>query len=283
MAITSYFYNSVNGDRKYSADDLSKAFDITIESGVLLSAELLANPLDSFEVYYNTAIHSKGGKAIIKGHTVIMDSVENLTVAPTSTTIRKDLVVLEMSLLTRDVLLNVIQGDATNFPTLTKTDSLYQLPLAQLTVPANFTGSDYSTITITDVRQWARPNTPETANILWNGANYPMDTQTITPSKPLSSCRTGWKLVWSDYDPGVGANNFHWHITEIPKFFLTLPNVATSGQSYLETIPTGVMDANGNSKDAQKVLYFTDTTITGHYDNQVQTSSDVCLRFVYEY
>ena len=35
MAINSYFYDSVNDDRTYSAEDFAKAFGIVLETGVL--------------------------------------------------------------------------------------------------------------------------------------------------------------------------------------------------------------------------------------------------------
>src|SRR5690606_19857633 len=43
-------------------------------------------------------------------------------------------------------------------------------------------------------------NTP-----LWTGAVYLTDTQTVTPSKPLSQCMTGWILRWQAYNVGQGA------------------------------------------------------------------------------
>ena len=36
MAITAFFFDSVNNDRPYSAKDFTKAFDIAFETGVLI-------------------------------------------------------------------------------------------------------------------------------------------------------------------------------------------------------------------------------------------------------
>ena len=37
-------------------------------------------------------------------------------------------------------------------------------------------------------------------DLLWSGVYYMSANQTVTPTKELSECRTGWMLLWSDYD-----------------------------------------------------------------------------------
>lgn len=117
--------------------------------------------------------------------------------------------------------------------------------------------------------------------ILWMGEYWITDTQTVTPSKPLSKCRNGWVLVWSDYDTAnEKASNGDCYTTVIPKWN---PNhVKWSGQSFIATIPSGLNDS-GVVTFAGKRMYVHDTKITGHTVNDVAPSNDVCLRAIYEY
>jgi hypothetical protein len=145
------------------------------------------------------------------------------------------------------------------------------------TTVGNMTGNDVQTILAAlDTRLTAREATQTT---LWNGTpKYPIAADTITPSKPLSACRTGWILVWSDYDFGVGSNNFDWNFTYIPKIFPSL-----SAGSCLFAV------ANNSSPTAVgitvKRLLITDSTIVGDDANNVSATDtqDVCLRYVLEY
>lgn len=145
------------------------------------------------------------------------------------------------------------------------------------TTVGSMTGNDVQTILAAlDTRLTAREATQTT---LWNGTpKYPIAADTITPSKPLSACRTGWILVWSDYDFGVGSNNFDWNFTYIPKIFPSL-----SSGSCLFTV------ANNSSPTAVgitvKRLLITDSTIIGDDANNVSATNtqDVCLRYVLEY
>ena len=43
--------------------------------------------------------------------------------------------------------------------------------------------------------------------VLWSGKLYPNATHTGTPSKKLSECKTGWMLLWCDYDPDTSTVN----------------------------------------------------------------------------
>ena len=74
MTITSYFYDSVNGDRPYSAGDFAKAFGVIIEDGIIAKDDagtlgLDLNPLNTINA----------GKATVQGHFVEIDGTEILT------------------------------------------------------------------------------------------------------------------------------------------------------------------------------------------------------------
>lgn len=116
---------------------------------------------------------------------------------------------------------------------------------------------------------------------LWSGAYYMNASQTVTPSKPLSKCRNGWVLVWSDYDASTskptGADHF---TTVIPK--LNGGAATWSGQSVTLAIPTALSDS-GVLTMAGKKIYVHDTKIVGHAVNRIAPANDVVLRAVYEY
>lgn len=123
---------------------------------------------------------------------------------------------------------------------------------------------------------------------LWSGQYYMSSNdgtpQTIYPSKKLSECRTGWCLVWSDYDPGDGANN-----TDLHHDYVYKRNVAGanwSGQCMLCDIPRYV-GSNPDDVDTErriiKPIYIHDNRIEGSYQNASDERNDVVLRAVYEF
>lgn len=114
-----------------------------------------------------------------------------------------------------------------------------------------------------------------TQSVLWSGAKYPTGSDTITPSKTLSSCSQGWILVWSDYDPGVGPNDYNWVYTFVPKFHGTN---YSGGGVYFE-MPTT------RTQYTRKMLYIYNDKIVGNDDNDDSDiwANDVCLRYVLEW
>ena len=124
-------------------------------------------------------------------------------------------------------------------------------------------------------------------NPLWSGQYYmssPNSTpQTVTPSKKLSECRTGWLLLWSDYDAGSGSNDSDFVTTIIPK---NNPSGGTwGGKSFLCDIPRYV-GSNAEDVDTErriiKPIYVHDDCIKGSYQNDKDERNDVVLRAVYE-
>ena len=79
MTINSYFYDSVNNDRPYSAGDFAKAFGIILSDGVIAKDDTGALGFDIGGTNYTT-IYS--GKATIQGHfaEVATGTTETLTV-----------------------------------------------------------------------------------------------------------------------------------------------------------------------------------------------------------
>ena len=78
MAINSYFYDSVAGDRTYSAADFARAFDIAFENGCLIR-EAQGGKI-GFDIGGTNFTTIYEGKAIIEGHFVEVTGTEILTV-----------------------------------------------------------------------------------------------------------------------------------------------------------------------------------------------------------
>lgn len=124
--------------------------------------------------------------------------------------------------------------------------------------------------------------------ILWSGVAYMQSVnsnpQTITPSKKLSECRTGWLLLWSDYDANTNtANDNDFCTTFIPKFN---PAGGTwGGKAFLCSLPTyvgGDPDDIGTEIRVIKPIYVHDDCLKGSYQNTSGGRNDVVLRAVYE-
>jgi hypothetical protein len=117
---------------------------------------------------------------------------------------------------------------------------------------------------------------------LWTGAGYPPAASTIPPTKKLSECRNGWILVWSDFVPGTGANDYDFYTSVVPKYYGTAQN----GKSHLFVIPTSLGTTAFSTTG--KRLYIYDDKIVGHDDNSFNGtnnvgSAGVCLRAVIEW
>jgi hypothetical protein len=77
VAISSFFYDSINGDRPYSATDFAEAFDIAFETGVLIRENVGGKlGFDIGGINFTTVYE---GKAIIEGHFVQVTATETIT------------------------------------------------------------------------------------------------------------------------------------------------------------------------------------------------------------
>jgi len=141
MTVTYGFYDSLNGDRKYNAKQISELFDGLIRDGVFTS---IGDAL---------AVSAGGGMNVIVGtgrawfnHTWTYNSVPSLhTIEPADIVLNRiDTVVLEINA-SEEVRANsikVIKGTpASNpvAPTLIDTELVHQYPLADIYVGANVT------------------------------------------------------------------------------------------------------------------------------------------------
>lgn len=116
---------------------------------------------------------------------------------------------------------------------------------------------------------------------LWTGAKLMTASETITPSKPLSACRNGWMLEWSDYnaDSSSPANT---NFVQTPIFKRNV-NGAWDGKNMMFRVPNYLSDDAATTGNATKQLIVHDTKLVGHVANdQGSANIDVCLRAVYE-
>lgn len=121
---------------------------------------------------------------------------------------------------------------------------------------------------------------------LWIGSLYMNASHTVTPSKKLSECRTGWILQWSDYDASDSTTNDSDIVTTV--IYKKGPSGANwSGQGNYFDIPRyiGSDSATDTSEEKRiiKRLYVHDNKLVGHACNILGDRTDVVLRAVYEF
>lgn len=109
---------------------------------------------------------------------------------------------------------------------------------------------------------------------LWSGMHYINANQTIYPEKKIRDCPNEWILVWSDYDPGVGANDYDIVYSFIPK-----EHVGNFNGSGVHCIVSTGRDGT----IASKYVYIYNDKIVGNNANQNAPLNDVCLRYVLEW
>ena len=131
MAITFGFFDSVDEDRKYDADQMSTYFEGLISDGVY------ENIGDRFAVTASgvgLGLSIGTGRAIIKSHWIKSDALETLTLDPADVQFtRIDAVVLRYDAAAREITLTLKKGTpapSAQIPEITRNDEVYELYLA---------------------------------------------------------------------------------------------------------------------------------------------------------
>lgn len=139
MALSSGFYNSVNHDRKYDADDISRLFDGLIKDGVFASIGTCFMVKEGSGLTVNVGI----GRAWFNHTWTYNDAILPVT-APQSDLLlgRIDTLVLEVNAEdgTRANTIKFVSGTPASEPTkpeLTNTEKVHQYPLCHITRSAN--------------------------------------------------------------------------------------------------------------------------------------------------
>lgn len=148
MAVTSGFFNSLSGDRKYNARQWSSIFDGLISDGVYESVG------SAFAVSPNSGmvLNVAAGRAWFDHSWILNDAVTTITIPESETVLdRIDAVVIEVNENenTRAGTIKVVSGTASSSaerPTLTDDDEVHQHPICYVTV-----GKGVTEITASDI------------------------------------------------------------------------------------------------------------------------------------
>lgn len=146
MAITSGYFNSVNGDRKYNADQMSEYFEGIINEGVCqhIGGGLAVTAGTGLTVSVAT------GKAFIGQKWIKNDAALTLTITTAADQARIDAVVLRRNTTNRVCEIAVKTGTPSaspSAPAMTRTSTTYEMALAYVNVAAGATS-----VTVTDKR-----------------------------------------------------------------------------------------------------------------------------------
>lgn len=145
MAIKCGFFNSVDGDRTYNADDMSNYFEGLVSNGVY---ETVGNAC-IVKSLGNLTLSIGIGRAILNNKWVKIDSPQTVTISPHRSLNRYDAICLQINMTARNIKLVVIEGTPSTEPNIPdKEDN--QLVLAHVYVKANT--SSISQADITDRR-----------------------------------------------------------------------------------------------------------------------------------
>lgn len=134
--ITSGFFNSVNGDRKYNAEQVGNMFEGLIGEGVFESVG------GKFKVEANSGmtISVETGRAVVNTKWVKNDQKTLLNVTQAHVSLpRYTIVVLRHVIASRTVVLTTKDGTAAQVPVapgVTRDDTAYEICLAKILVPA---------------------------------------------------------------------------------------------------------------------------------------------------
>ena len=136
MAITYGYFNSLNGDRVYDADQMSEYFDGLVGNGVYESVG------GACQVFAGTGMNVivSSGRAILDSKWVKLDAAEVVPITAAHVTLnRYTAVVLRLDYANRQIVLTTKDGSAATTPTqpTAQRDSTYfELILAMVYVPA---------------------------------------------------------------------------------------------------------------------------------------------------
>ena len=150
MALTSGFYNSVNGDRKYNAEQLSSIFDGLINDGILYN---VGNRFNITALSGNN-IQIGSGRAWFNHTWIYNDSNYTISLEDSSTLLNRiDAVVLEINRNSdiRSSQIIIIKGEESSSPSnpnLIKDEYQNQYPLAYIYRKANSSSIAQEDITI---------------------------------------------------------------------------------------------------------------------------------------
>lgn len=142
MALICGFFNSVNGDRKYNAEDMNKPYSRIVSNGVFANGEDLSTDFQ-VQIHEDLNVKVKKGQGIFAGKWAELDADYVVTVpTPNVTYPRIDSIVVRIdnNPETRAGAIVLLQGEASASPVapeLTRNELVMEYRLANITVEAN--------------------------------------------------------------------------------------------------------------------------------------------------
>lgn len=135
MSIKYGFFDSVDGDRKYTAEDIGRYLHGLVSSGVY------ADTADSMQVLadFQMQLRVAPGRAMLDGHYMEITGVETVTLSPSSNKPRTDAVVIRLDKTRRLCEIAVLEGTPSTFPMRplpTRTETVKEYILAYVNVDA---------------------------------------------------------------------------------------------------------------------------------------------------
>lgn len=151
MAITYGFFNSVNGDRTYDADQMSEYFDGLVSNGVY---EDVGGALQVLAVANTMTVNVQTGRGIINCKWLNNDAVLNLTITQSHATLnRYTAVVLRLDVVNR--LMTITTKDGTPASSPVQPEMANNASMVELCLAMIYVGAGVNKITqanITDMR-----------------------------------------------------------------------------------------------------------------------------------
>ena len=198
MAVTFGFYNSMNGDRKYNAQDMSRIFNGIINDGIFMSigTSMIVKATEGMIVEVGE------GRAWFNGTWTHNDAVLELRISPSDLLMdRIDAIVLEID--TNDNVrtnsIKVVTGEPSmvpNQPVLVKESGCFQYPLAYIYVAG----------TVTEITQANITNMVGTAECPFvTGVLKTMDIDALIAQ---------WGQQWTEWKASIEADNDNWTAAE---------------------------------------------------------------------
>lgn len=147
MSVSYGFFNAINSDRVYNADQMSMYFQGLVSDGVYESVD------DAMQVVAGSgmSVNVKKGRAIINCKWISLNAIEPVAIAAAdSTHPRYTAVVVRLDVANRLMEIGTVNGTAAaspSYPTLTNTDLIKEICLAMVYVAAGATSISQGNIT----------------------------------------------------------------------------------------------------------------------------------------
>lgn len=266
MTVTSGFFNSLNGDRKYNAEQINEFFGSLISSGVL------PTPSTSLQVIAKNdmTVQVKPGKGFINSHWVKNDAILELTLDTADSMLQRwDAIIMKLDESTsgRQITIEVKKGtpaSAPQVPSMTRSETIQEYCLARVLV-----GKAVTSITQSDITDTRANN-----NVCgWvTGLITQVDTSTLFDQ---------WEAAYSEsieamenWQEAKQANFESWLETLTSQ--LTVGAYIKKYQKIIDTGATSIsLDMSGYSYDSNDVIFVlvNGFVLTESVDYQINTQS----------